>query len=126
MSNEHKAKAPIPVKLACLVWVLYGLMLLGGGLLMGVLGAGKEKAFELMLALGLGGCGVFFMHAGIKTFSARASGTVGNGICAMFFGAALIASNLDSGINLFAGFGLLLSGLVCVAYRKQYQSATAQ
>lgn len=126
MNDEKQPKVPGPVKLASVVWVLYGLTLVGGALLLGVLGAGKDKIFELILALGLGGIGVFFFYAGVKTFRAKAAGILGNGIGAILFGATLFASNLDSGINVLAGLGLLLSGFVCVFYRKRYQYATTQ
>ena len=126
MSDKKQPEAPVPVKFASIVWVLYGMTLVGGAILLAILGAGKEKTFELILALVLGGIGVYFSYAGVKTFRAKAVGTVGNGIGAMLFGGALIAGNHDSGINALAGLGLLLSGLICVLYRKRYQHATTQ
>ena len=125
MSVKKQPKVPVAVKLASVVWILYGLTLVGGALLLAILGAGKGTIVELIIALGVGGIGGFFLLTGVNTFRAKAAGTLGNGIGAMLIGAMLFAGGLDS-VNVLAGLGLLLSGLVCVLYRKRYQYAIAQ
>jgi uncharacterized membrane protein HdeD (DUF308 family) len=125
MSTNLKRKVPIPIKLASVVWVLYGVTLAFGSILLAVLGDGGEKVRTLILAMMLGGIGIFFLYVGITTFRAKAGGTLGSGIVAIICGILLTTGSLgaNEGINLLAGFSLLVSGVIFVAYRNGYSKS---
>ena len=126
MDKNTNPKTPLPIKLASAVWVLYGLFMTGSAILLSIYSASGDQSKQLIISLFLGSLGLFFMYAGVATFRAKAAGTLGNGLGAMLFGAGLVASNLDSGLNILMGLGLFLSGLVCVTYRKRYQCSVTQ
>jgi hypothetical protein len=122
METDAVNKYPIAVMLACIIWLLYGAGLVFGSILMMMLGdGGGGEGASLIIGLILGLVGLFFLYTGVRVLRSKANGNLRNGVGGIIVGLLLSGSNLDSGINMLMGLGLIVSGILFVTYNNQYK-----
>ena len=130
---------PAGLKVACYLWIGFGILILVGGLIGlvqngGQIGAGGQAANQApaggvcgMVLVGL--FGAAFIAAGSQTLKGTAKDTMGNGIGSLVFalleiGLGVLALNF--GVNFFAiiylacGAGLMGAGIIALMNRTDY------
>jgi hypothetical protein len=149
--DDRRAPFPSLVWCAGVIWILFGcLMLINAGCqvvltAMNTAAAGQQANASNPGATGAPFCGalfgIAFLFVGAQTVKGTAKDTLGNGIGSLVFGvligsvgALLVVAALAltgalslilliaGGINVFAGVGLLVAGILALAGREQYKA----
>lgn len=142
---------PERVRVACRIWVVFGILLLVSALinliLYGSAILASIQTLDGLVALGIIVLGILFgvafLQAGNHTLKGKSKGILGNGIASLFFGLingawgtyqiSLLMSvrltsydktlgYLFSSINLLSGIGLLIAGVLSILGAKAYKT----